>query len=212
MKYELRTDIAASTVVYSTPPTVLGSVQINRTYVNTTVPAPVNLDKTPQEIYPPKFGIQHYVTRQRCVAAPAGGSIVQHPFSRLGNTVRAIILVIKQNGSRTSAEANLPTRIQLKLGDTSIIQESSAYRRRLMRQRYGFDAPAGVLVYEWMTDLTSRAGDELGLDYLWTSGLTVLTFEMTWPAGIGSTNNSLDFIVDDLLVPDNKDIYAPDGI
>jgi len=213
MKYTLRTDLAASTAVYSTAPTTLGSVTINRTYVNVTVPARTNADGVPQQQYPPKFGVIHYLTRSVIGTPPVGGSTINHYLPRLGNTIRFLILVLRSNGSRATAESNLPTRIQFQLGDTPIFQESVQYRRRTMRQRYGFDAPAGVLVYDFAADMLPVVnGAELGLDWLWTNGLANAQFQITYPSGFGSTNNSLTVITDDLLVPPGIDVYAPDGI
>jgi hypothetical protein len=77
-----------------------------------------------------------------------------------------------------------------------------------MFNRYGFDAPAGVLVYDAISDFFTGAGAELGEDYWWTNGLVNAQFEITYPSGFGSTNNSLDVITDDLLVPAEIDFYA----
>jgi hypothetical protein len=81
-----------------------------------------------------------------------------------------------------------------------------------MRQRYGFDAPPGVLVYDFMTDIVPWvSGAELGVDWLWTNGLANAQFTNTFPAGMGSTNNSMVVITDDLLIPPGVDVYAPDA-
>lgn len=212
MKYTLRTDIAASATVYSTAPTALPNIVINRTYLNATVPAPQNSAGVPQRQVPPKFGVQHFVTRTVNANPPVGGSTINHFLPRIGNTIRLIILVLRSNSSRATAESNLPTRVQFQLGDTPIFQETVQARRRIMYQAFGFDAPAGVLVYFWNQDLISKAGDELGLDWLWTNGVVNAQFQITYPSGFGSTANSLTVIVDDLVVPDNIDVYAPDGL
>lgn len=213
MKYTLRSDIAASTSVYSTSPTTLGTVTINRTYMNVTVPSRSSADGTPQQQYPPKFGVIHYLTRSVISTAPVGGSTVNHYLPRIGNTIRFLILVFKSNSTRATAESNAPTRIQFQLGDTPIFQESWQYRRRVMRQRYGFDAPAGVLVYDFASDVfPTVTGGEFGLDWLWTNGLANAQFQITYPSGFGSTANSLTVITDDLLVPPGVDVYAPDGV
>lgn len=210
--YQLRSDLSTSATPYGTPPTAAGSVTINRTYVAATVPQAQNAAGVAQQRFPPKFGVQHFVTRTINAAVPVGGATINHFLPRLGNTMRLMILVLKSNGSRATAESNLPSRVQFQLGDTPIFQESVQYRRRLMFQRYGFDAPAGVLVYDWITDLVDFAGDEFGLDWLWTAGIVNAQFQITYPSGFGSTNNSLEVIVSDLIVPDSVDVYAPDGV
>jgi hypothetical protein len=208
MRYQLRTDIAASGSVYTTPPTTLGNVTIRRTYHSLTVPDEKNGNGATQERQPPKFGILHYTTKNRNVGIPAGGSTVNHPLARLGNTIRVMILVFRSNGSRATAEANIPTLVTFKLGDIPIFSETPQARRRVMFNRYGFDAPAGVLVYDAISDFFTGAGAELGEDYWWTNGLVNAQFEITYPSGFGSTNNSLDVITDDLLVPAEIDFYA----
>jgi hypothetical protein len=152
--------------------------------------------------------VLHYTTKNRNVALPAGSSVVNHPLARLGNTIRTIILVFRSNGSRATAEANLPTLVTFKLGDVPIFSETPQHRRNLMYQRFGFDAPAGVLVYDAISDFEIGAGGELGEDYWWTNGLVNAQFEITYPAGFGSTANSLDVITDDLQVPQGLDLYA----
>lgn len=212
MKYQLRDDLAASSSIYSTGPTAAGAVVINRYYESVTVPGRANANGVPQQIYPPKFGVQHFATRSVNGTAPAGSATINHYLQRLGNTIRTLILVFRSNGSRATAESNMPTRISFLLGDTTIFTESTAYRRWIMRSRYGYDADNGVLVYDFLSDLLRISGSEFGLDYLWTAGLVNAQFQITYPSGFGSTNNSLVVITDDLIVPDSIDIYAPDGV
>lgn len=217
MKYQLRSDISSGSAsaagpVFTTAPTNFGSLTINRTYVNITVPTKVNASSQQQQQLPSKWGVIHYLTRSVNSAAPQGGGTVNHFLPRLGNTIRVLIVILRSNGTRVTAEANLPTRTQFQLGDTPIFQESVQYRRRLMRQRYGFDAPPGVLVYDFMTDIVPWvSGAELGVDWLWTNGLANAQFMYTYPAGFGSTNNSMVVITDDLLIPPGVDVYAPDA-
>jgi hypothetical protein len=97
------------------------------------------------------------------------------------------------------------------LGDTPIFTETVAYRRALMFARYGFDAPDGVLVYDFITDVINQAGAEMGEDYAFTNGLVNAQFEVTYPSGFASAGSSLTVITDDLVIPSNVDIYAPDA-
>lgn len=208
MRYQLRTDLAPTASIYSTPPTTQGSVNIRRTYHSFAVPGATNANGARQAQVPDKFGVLHYTTKNRNVSAPAGGSTINHPLARLGNTIRTLILVLRSNGSRATAEANAPTQISFKLGDVPIFTETAQHRRWLMYQRYGFDAPYGVYVYDAISDFILRAGAELGEDYWWTNGLVNAQFEIVYPTGFGSTNNSLDIITDDLQVPTGLDLYA----
>lgn len=208
MRYQLRTDIAASGSVYTVAPTTLGTVTIRRTYHSMTVPDEKNGNGATQERVPPKFGILHFTTKNRNVGVPSGGSTVNHPLARIGNTIRGLILVLRSNGSRATAETNKPTLITFKIGDVPLFSESPDERRAIMYQRFGFDAPAGVYVYDAITDFVLAAGAELGEDYWWTNGLVNAQFEITYPSGFGNTNNSLDVLTDDLQVPEEIDFYA----
>jgi hypothetical protein len=206
--YELRSDFAASGSVYTTAPTTLPQETIARMYENYAVPAPSNAAGAQQQQFPDKFGVIHYLTQSVNPSPPAGGSTVNHYLSRLGNTIRLLVLVMRSNSSRATAETNLPTRIAFLLGDTPLFTETVAYRRKLMFDRYNFDAPNGVLVYDFITDLIGHAVDELGDDYLFTNGLVNAQFQITYPTGFGSTANSLVVLTDDLQIPPDVDIYA----
>lgn len=209
-KYSLRTDLAASGSVYgaSTPPTNLPSTVISTTVENYAVPGPQNAAGAAQQQFPELFGVLHYSTQSVNPAAPVGGSTVNHYLPRLGNTLRLLILVLRSNSSRATAESNLPTQIQFNIGDTPIFVESAAYRRMLMFNRWGFDAPDGVFAYDFMTDILVRAGSELGDDYIFTAGLVNAQFMITYPSGFGSTANSLTVITEDLQIPPSVDIYS----
>ncbi len=207
-QYTLRHNIAGSGAVYGTGPTALGTVTINRFYESYAVPNAVNDSGIPNQVVPGHYGTLHFLTKTRSEAAPNGGSVVNHFLRRIGNTVRLFILVLRSNGTRASAESNLPTNVIFKIGNQTIFNESVAYRRQLMYTRYGFDAPSGVLVYDALHDFGSAAGAELGHDWFWTQNITLAQFQITYPSGFGSTNNSLDVLTSDLIVPAGAQIYG----
>lgn len=212
-KYSLRSDFASGAAaatgpLYTTAPTALPTVNIERFYYNYAVPARANASGAAQSQFPDDFGIMHYSTQSINPSAPQGGSNVNHFLSRLGNTIRVLVVELKSNGTRATAETQQPTRIQLNIGDTPLFVETPATRRAEMFKRYGFDAPNGVYVWDFMTDIIGIAGDELGVDYLYTNGLVNAQFQITYPAGFGSTNNTLTVLTDDLVIPPTVDIYA----
>jgi hypothetical protein len=177
-------------------------------YENYAVPAPSDANGHQQQQIPDKFGIVNFITQSVNPTVPVGGATVNHFLPRLGNTIRFMSLILRSNGTRLTAEANIPAQIQFNLGDTPIFVETPAYRRHLMFERYGFDAPQGVFTYDAITDFAGQAGYELGDDYFWTSGLVNAQYAITYPAGFGSTNNSLTIVTGDMLVPQNIDIYS----
>jgi hypothetical protein len=211
-KYQLRTNVNTTGNIYTTAPTAAGAVVIDRTYENFAVPSAANSEGVPQEIEPPSFGVLHYLTQATNPgAAPASSSTQNHYLPRIGNTLRYLILVFRDgNGAtaRADVEANVPTLIKFSLGDTTtLFSEDWSFRKHMMFQRWGFQWPLGVLVYDWTTDILGRAGDELGDDYLFSNGLTNAQFEITYPAG-WAANSSLTVITDDIVIPEGMDIYA----
>lgn len=202
-KYLLRTNIAshaasASGPVYTTGPTTLGATTIEKYYENYAVPLADSPTGSKQEVVPPDFGTIHYLTATLSESTPLGSAQVNHYVRRVGNTVRYIVLVLRSNGTRATAETNFPTNIQFKVGEDTLFNESWNYRKAMFYERFGFDAPNGVVVYDTMHDFAAAAGFELGDDYFHTQALVNAQFIITYPSGFGSTNNSLRIITDDL--------------
>ena len=204
VKYSLRTDIAsgsgtANGPVYTTAPTTLPSYTITKIYENYSIPAPYG-NAGQQVQFPDGFGSLSFLTSTFSEAVPLGGSTMNHYLRRLGNTARYMILVFRSNGTRANAQANAPTRIALKVGDTDVFNETYRYRRGLMYERYGFDWPAGVLVYDAMHDFVTGAGNELGMDWYDFQNVNTGQFLITYPTGFGSVNNSLKIITSDIAL------------
>jgi len=199
VKYTLRTDINPSTLIYSTPPTTLPTMVINKWLETYSVPLPIGPNGVQQQVLPDGYGTLHFTTVTTSDATPLGGSTVNHYLRRIGNTIRFIILVFRANGLRATAEANAPTLITFKVGDDTVFTETYASRKTKMYERYGFDWPNGVLIYDTLHDFSSDAGFELGDDYYHTQALVNAQFQITYPAGYGSTANSLVILTDDLV-------------
>lgn len=201
VKYTLRTDLNASSVIYTTPPTTLPPVIINKWYESYSVPLPIGPNGVAQQPLPDGYGTLHFTTVTTSDANPVGGSTVNHYLRRIGNTIRFIALVFKINGVRSSVEtlANQPNLITMKVGDDTVFTETWQARKAKMFERFGFDMPNGVLIYDALHDFSSDAGYELGDDYYHTQSLVNAQFQVSYPAGFGSTNNTLTFVTDDLV-------------
>jgi hypothetical protein len=199
IKYTLRTDLNASSAVYSTPPTTLPTYVLEKYYESYSVPLPVGPNGVQQQVLPPGYGTLHFTTVTTSDASPVGGSTVNHYLRRIGNTIRFIILVFRSNLLRANAEATPPTLVTFKAGDDTIFTETWAYRKAIMYERYGFDWPAGCLVYDTMHDFDNTAGFEIGDDYYHTQALVNAQFQIAYPAGFGSTANTLTILTDDLV-------------
>lgn len=199
-KYSLRTDFAATSSIWTTAPNGTMATSLTKIYENYGVPMPVTPNGQQQEIFPPTFGILHFITATLADAAPQGSTVVNHYLRRLGNTIRWIALIFRINGARSTVEtaANNPTSIRMKIGDDTLFNETYSYRRALMFERYGFSFPNGVLLYDAMHDFAPDAGNELGDDYWHTQSVVNAQYQIAYPSGFGSTNNSLKIITDDL--------------
>lgn len=204
VKYELRTDIAPDTAVYSVLPTNPATVTLSRYLDFCTVPAPMNSYRQPQEQLPPHYGVIHMLNELRSEADPVSGSTVNHFLRSIGNTIRTIILVFR-DGTGARTDAMLPTRISFKVGNDTLFSETAAHRRRVMYDQFGFDAPAGVLVYSFCGDFGQNAGYELGDDWLDTRNVANAQFVCSYPTFANSPGN-LSVITDSLVVPDGLDL------
>jgi hypothetical protein len=202
-KYFLRTNVgvhsaSATGPVYTTAPTNAGTQAQEKYYENYSVPNPKSPTDSPQEQTPSDFGTIHYLTSTLSDAIPLGGSQVNHYLRRIGNTIRWVAVVLRSNSTRANAETNFPTNLQFKVGEDTLFNESWNYRKALMYERFGFDLPNGVIVYDTLHDFSAAAGFEVGDDYFHTQALVNAQLIATYPAGFGSTANSLKFVTDDL--------------
>lgn len=199
-KYSIRTDQAGSGSVYLTTPTTLPTMAINKQYENYAVPLAVNPDGLKQERAPRDFGLLHYLTSLQSAENPAPSSSVNHFLRRVGLSIRFIVFIFRAgSGSfpRSVAQLNPPSNLRFKIGDDTLFNESYAYRRFLMFERYGFDLPDGVIIYDAMHDLVPGAGSEVGDDYYQTQGLVNSQLQATYPSGF-SSGGTLRIVTDDL--------------
>jgi hypothetical protein len=200
-KYSLRNDLAASGSVFTTPPTTLSQIGIiDRYYENYSVPTRQASNSVQQQVVPDFFGTLHFLTSFFSEALPTGSATMNHFLRRIGNTIRFLALIFRSNGSRATADTNAPTSLILKVGEDTLFTETWIYRRFLMNERYGFEYPNGIIVYDMMHDFNGEgSGGELGDDYWHTQALVNAQLLAAYPSGYGSTANSLKVITDDLI-------------
>lgn len=205
-KYSLRTNYAPSANIYATAPTTLGSMVIEKFYENYSVPLSQSPVGIPQDQFPPLYGVLHYLTSSVDQTAPVTGTI-NHYVQRVGNTVRFYILVFRQGSGATPRSAaqtilasdTSPTTIQVLVGSNTVFNETYNSRRNKMFQRYGFDWPDGVLIYENLHDNLPFAGAENGNDYWHTAGVSNVQFQISYVGYTANASNSLTIITDDLV-------------
>ena len=203
-KYQLRTDVAPDTQVYTVLPTAPGAFTLNRYLDFATVPAAQSDVGQSQQQVPSWYGVIHTITQLTSEAQPVASSTINHFIRSIGNTFRTMIMEFRL-ATGVRSDTMLPTRINLMAGSDTVYTETSDERRKIMYDRYGFDAPAGVLVYDYISDFVQAAGFEMGDDYLNTAGLANLQFQLTYPAFAGGAGQ-LSTITDAIIVPDGIDI------
>lgn len=206
-KYDLTTNISGSATVFSTAPSSLPNISINKFYENYSIPLANAPDGSPQQMIPPNFGVVNFHKMAKTEAAPSNGSTIQHYIRRIGNTLRWMALEFRSatvgGGTplRGNADANPPSSIKLYLGEDTTFNESWQYRRFLMSDRYGFDMPRGLLIFDWIHDFGPFAGAELGDDYIFSQALVNAAFEIVYPATASTwqAGSSLTVVTSDLV-------------
>ena len=214
-EYQLTITLAASTAVYSTSPTTLPNYVVDVYYESYAVPFATNAAGQKQDQVPPTYGLLHYTQSAVSDVIPAPGSLQHYLKQGLGNDIRWLALIFRQG---TTGGANTPrlnahndmtsvnaaandTAIQVQFGDVTQFNEAFDYRRSIMFQRYGFDFPWGVLVYDAIHDFQAGAGNEAGADYWHTANLgTTAYVQVSYQAAYASNSaNSLTLVTDSLL-------------
>lgn len=214
-EYQLSFTLGASTTVYSTSPSALPTYKVDIYYESYAVPFARNAAGAAQEQLPPTYGLLHYTQSMVSDVVPAPGTLQHYLKQGLGNDIRWLGLVFRQgttggtNTPRANANADLTsvnstannTAIQVQFGDVTQFNEDFDYRRSKMYERYGFDLPTGVLVYDAIHDFQAGAGNEAGADYWHTANLGTSAYVQVayQSAFTSSSSNSLTMITDSIL-------------
>lgn len=201
VKYILTETINPSAAIWTTAPIPITAANIARTYLNYAVPNPVSANGSPQDTLPSMFNVIHRVTSGQ-LQVPAAG-LITHTMNAVGNTIRSIALVLRYGAGATpraavEAAGAPPTQLVLKAGSATIFQESWRVRKEKNFRQFGFDMPAGVVIFDFIHDLGAKSGDEEGVDWLHTQNLSDLHFEITHGAA-AVAGSSLVAITDELL-------------
>lgn len=118
--YRVELTLAASTAVYSTPPTTLGTVEIRTVQDSYTEPvAALNLAGRPVATAPPSPGTLQY-WKQESDPVNAGSQTVLIT-NGIGNGYRNLLFkLIRNAGSRANGQADFPDPMEITLGTTRI--------------------------------------------------------------------------------------------
>lgn len=197
--------IAPSTSVYSTPPaTTLPSVRVRLQLDAWSQPPGTDLRGNANAMVPPAVGTTQYWSKTSFNLA-SGQQNVKLP--RVGNYLRELIFIARDtaNGTRATGLTNFPDPVTVYLDTRPLKTTPKALWDQDMQHKYGFTAAkeaaggldTGVYVYDFISDFTGHAGEEMRDDWLGTvqssrleifgnfaaaTTLTVLTNDVS-PAG-----------------------------
>lgn len=194
--------------VFSTAPSggTAPAITVNPSYRSFQVP-PATIGGTPVQQTPPGYGKLHLVNATQPQNAPANGGNISHFLSLNKVTIRALAFAFRSvltSGAalRSNCEAAVPTVLRLYWGATETFEESWAVRRSVMFERFGFEFPLGVVVYDGMSDMLPGSGVESGASYIDTRALTSAKLQVSYPTTSGqwAPGSTLTVIQDALQV------------
>ncbi len=197
-------------LTYTDPTTFYGAVQPGTLPALSTLlegdyrqrPAAADAYGNPQETQPPAAGTVGYWSSQ-IFNLSSGANTCQ--LTRVGNTVRSHILVFRYtDGTRANADANgvTPTVIEFDWDSGIRFVVNVDTIRQDNYEVYGYDVPAGVVVFSNVEGPQGLQGHEYGNGWLPTVGSTKLTIKFT-----NSAAGTLEVITND-FVPGSGAIYG----
>lgn len=190
--YKIRYTINSSGAIYTTAPaTTLPTVRVRCFLEAWSQPPATDLRGAPQATAPPAHGTIGYISKTSPVIA-AGSQTVRFP--RVGNYIRNIILVIRDNTpTRAAGDGNWPDPAQI-FWDTRMLHSfQKDVWKQYMSERGDFTAAIetsdgldrGVFVYDWMHEFDQAYGQELRDGWLPTVQSTRLELQGSF-GGAGS--------------------------
>lgn len=206
---------AASTAVYSTPPTTLGTVRVRIVEVGWQDPSAADIKGNPVEQNPPAVQTTQYWSRQTYTVA--SGAMDQR-LQGIDSLVRNLVFVLRdENGSRSQGDSEWPDPFTFQY-ETSLIVESRirAYWRHLIARNWGYKAAvdtaggrdSGVYPLTWARDFGLKVGGETRYSYLPVSSATNLTIRGTIG---GSGANSLTVLVNKVVPAQGNPLLLTGG-
>lgn len=206
--YRVELTLAASTKVYSTPPTTLPTVEIKTVQDSYTEPvAAMALNGRPVSTAPPAPGTLQYWKQENSLVPAATASVLI--TNGIGNGYRNIIFkLIRSSGTRANGEADWPDPLEVTLGTSRTrLYAKSNWRDKVGRTFELISATAdaaggpdnGVFPMWFTVDVTTQPGDEARRRYQRTK--TGNTYKIRGPWG----NAGTVFITSNYVVPRQND-------
>lgn len=201
--------LAASTAVYTTPPTTLGTVRVRITEDGYTEPEAADGMGRPLSQAPPAAGtIQYWVSENAVKNAGAADYLVQNG---LGYSIRTMIFkLLDTTNTRATGDADWPDPVTLTFGKIQLFQRYKKLWMSRMGKSYRLTNTAtdaalgrelGVFPVWFNEDFGFQAGAELRNSYLVTRPGNVLK----WSGTIGGAGAHTLFTAVNYVIPPGND-------
>lgn len=210
--YKVEIVMAASTDVYSTAPTTLGSVRIRITEDGYSEPEAADAHGRPYAQAPPAAGaMQYWGSEDDTLSAGTATYLIQQG---LGYSIRNIVFkLVDSNGSRAQGDADWPGSVTMKLGQVQLFERYQKIWQSRMGKTYGLTSTStdvslgrenGVYPVWFTRDFGFKPGAELRNGYLITKPGNVLQ----WAGSIGGAGTHTLYTLVNYIVPPGQDPAA----
>lgn len=195
-QYRCRYTVGSQTQLFSTAPTTYPTVTVELDLETYAQPDATDLNGTPNQQVPDGLALQRFVSHQSGVPLNTGTTTVQ--TARVGNLIRALILVVRNSsGVRTDLTQD---PIRWRLDNTQLLVENRSHRDYDNDRFFAPDGavpaevarPTGVYVYPRF----HKPGSRQGFSWLATQAQTYLAWELNG----GPASGTLEIITEDLAV------------
>lgn len=181
--FKVRIRIAASTTLFTTPPTTVPAVRVRGYLEAWSQPTATDMGGRAQETVPPRHGTTQYWSVQTFALSAGARNLL---VARVGNLLREHLLVVRDGTGARVANTSLPDPIELRWDARQLLLEARTMRlARTAETLAGTPTlPAGVLCYSWDRTALGHSGDGSPALWLPTVQATRLEYVATnWPAG-----------------------------
>lgn len=207
--FRVETVLAASTSVYSTPPTTLGTVRLRIVEDGYTEPEAADGMGRPLAQAPPAAGtLQYWATENDALNVGAAKYLIQNG---LGYSIRHInFKLLDSTGSRATGDADWPDPVTFSFGKVQLFQRYKKIWISKMAKDYGLTSTStdvslgrelGVFPVWFTKDFGLRPGQELRNGYLNTKPGNVLQ----WAGTIGGSGAHTLHVAVNYVIPPGND-------
>lgn len=210
--YKVEVSLAASTSVYSTSPTTLGSVRLRIVEDGYTEPMGADDRGRPFAQAPVAVGsMQYWASENQTLAS---GTAKNMQTNGIGYSIRNIIFkLVDSNSTRSQGDSDWPDPVTITFGKVQLFQRYKKLWLSKMAKSYGLTSAStdvslgrenGVYPVWFTRDFGFKPGEELRNGYLTTKPGNVLQ----WSGTIGGSGTHTLYTLTNYIVPPANDPAA----